>query len=115
VANAVDEQPLRDPELGRRQAHAERVLHDRGHARHLAAQPLVEAVDVGGAALQDRVAVATDERHRRRAARLHLRVERRGLLELAGLRLDLGGRLRVIGSLVAHRRASLGVGRSGRE
>ena len=58
-------------------------MHEPGHARDLALQPVVEAVDLGGAALEHRVAEAADERHRGRAARLDLGIERRrGLLVL---------------------------------
>src|SRR3954451_2081906 len=75
--DAVDEQPLRHPELRRREADAEGVPHDPRHAPHLAAQGVVEAVDDSGLALQDRVAQAADERHSGRPARLELGIELR--------------------------------------
>ena len=89
------------PELGRREPDAERVVHDAGHAADLALKRLVEAVDRGRAALQDRVAQAADERHRGDPARLDLRVEGGRLLErflgLGALDLD-----RLVLALLSH-------------
>ena len=43
--DAVDEQPVRDADLRRREADAERVVHEHPHAPHLVAQRAVEALD----------------------------------------------------------------------
>ena len=82
-AHAIDEEALRDAELGRGEAHAVGVAHDARHPAHLPAERVVEAVDRRRARLQDRVAQAADEGHRRDAPRLGLWIEcRRVLLRL---------------------------------
>src|SRR5215211_3581887 len=83
-ADAVDEQSLRDPQLGRGQADAEGVVHDPGHPLDLALERIVEAVHGCGARLQDGVAEPPDERHRRHPTGLDLGVELRALLFFAG-------------------------------
>src|SRR5215211_5604987 len=88
-ADPVDEQPLRDPELRRREPHSEGVAHDSGHAAHLLAEGVVEAVHRRGARLQHGVAQAADERHGRHAPRLGLGIERRDVLRRALELLDL--------------------------
>ena len=40
----VHQHPVQDPELGRREAHAERVVHELGHALDLLRERLVEAI-----------------------------------------------------------------------
>ena len=98
-ADAVDEQPLRDAELRRREPHAEGVVHDPGHPAYLPAERIVEAIDRGGARLQHGVAKAADEGHRGGAPGLHLGVERRRLagLVLLHLGLDLAERRAAVG------------------
>ena len=78
------------PELRGGQPDAEGVAHEARHALDLAAQRVVEAVDGGGARLQHRIAEAAHERHRRRAAGRHLRVEPRARARRPRRRLRLG-------------------------
>ena len=74
-AHAVDEQLLRDADLGGGEADAERVVHERGHAIDLVAERVVEAIDLSGPALQDRVAVAADVSKSRSAPGSNLGIE----------------------------------------
>jgi hypothetical protein len=100
-SDAIDEQALRDPELGRREADADGVLHDRGHPADLGAQRIVEAIDRGCARLEHRVPELAYQGHRRHAARFDLRIERGNLVVLWGRHLG------VLGfwiTLLAHRR-----------
>src|SRR4051812_10297587 len=88
-ADAVDEQSLREPELGRSQADSEGVVHDPRHPLDLAAEGVIEAIHRGGAGLQDRVAEPPDERHGGGAPSLDFRVELRALLPLGLDRIEL--------------------------
>jgi hypothetical protein len=79
----------REAQLGSGETDAVGVAHDPGHAAHLPAQRVVEAVHRSGARLQNRIAELADERHGRNAARLRLGIERRSLFELGFLVLQL--------------------------
>jgi hypothetical protein len=84
---------VHDPELGRREADPERVVHELAHAPHLLAQRVVEALDGQRAALERGVAVLADEAQRGVAPRARLGVQARDPLLGRDLRcLDLDGR-----------------------
>src|SRR5262249_30401584 len=90
LADAVHEQPLRQPDLRCRQPDAQGVVHQAAHARDLRAESVIETVDRRGPALQNRVTEAADERHSRGAARLGLRIPLLYLgLDLPGVLLEL--------------------------
>ncbi len=83
---AVDEHAVQDPDLRRRQADAQRVVHQLPHPRGLGGEPLVKALDRERAGPQDGVAQLAHLRQGRVAARPYLGVE---LLRGALLALDL--------------------------
>ncbi len=87
-AHPVHQQPLGHAQLRRGEAEPDRVVHQPGHAGDLALERVVEAVHLGGAALEDRVAEAADERHGGNPAGLDLGIERRRSI----LFLELGQR-----------------------
>jgi hypothetical protein len=81
-SDSVDEQALRDAQLGGGQADADRVLHDPCHPADLPAQRVVEAVHGGGARLEHGIAELANEGHGRDPPRLALRIQRRSLVAL---------------------------------
>ncbi len=106
-AGLHDEQAVHDPELGRRQPHAEGVAHDRDHLRGLAFELGPEAGDVRGSRLQHRVPEGPNlgERHRPALARLGIQLGNgvvAGALGTQRLLLPEGGGL----SRIAHRSES---------
>ena len=68
-----DQQAVHDPELGRRQAHAKRVAHDRDHLLGLALELRPEARQLRGPRLQHRVPEGPYLGERRRPALARLR------------------------------------------
>ena len=103
LPDPVHQHALGDAELRCREPHPEGVGHDPGHPRDLVAQRLVEAVDGRRAALQHRVAVAADERHRRHSPGLELRIEARLLVRLGVERTtQIGLELVPLGCFVGH-------------
>ena len=65
MLDAVNQQARQPSELRGRQPDAQRVAHQRAHARDLGPQRVVEDVDLAGPRTQDRVAVLDDVTQRR--------------------------------------------------
>ena len=100
-----DQQAVHDPELGRRQAHAKGVAHDRDHLPGLAFELRPEARQLRGPRLQHRIPEGPNLGKRRRPALARLGVELGDGVVTRALRaerllLPKGGRVRGI----AHRR-----------
>ena len=77
------EQALEGADLGAREPHAARLLHQRGHPLDQPAQVLVETLDLVRAHPQDRVRVLPDLRQRQPPPRFALRVELLPFADLA--------------------------------
>jgi hypothetical protein len=92
---------VHDPDLGRREADAQRVVHDLAHPADLLDERSVEAVDRQGAAAQGRIAVLAHQPQSLVAPCASLGIE------LLLHRLRLFGGARRDGVLVCHRRGSL--------
>ena len=75
VLDAVDEDAVQRADLGRGEADAHRVVHERGHPRDLVAQRVVEDLDRPGLRAEHRIAELAHVRERRRAARGELGIE----------------------------------------
>src|SRR4051794_15690780 len=88
--DAVDENAAQAADLGGGEADPERVLHEVAHRRDLAAQVVVEDLDLPRRRLQDRVAPLRDVSERGLAPRLHLGGQLGALAALALERLVVG-------------------------